>query len=240
MNDDPYLSRLLVPVILGEDRNAADVPFQLLSDVQVILLGLYPVSDQVSPEQLKQQVSEKAREELLLYEEEFQKTGADLNVLIRYTADVADTIQTIIEEENCDAIISPGRMKDDAPVLVGVKGSPEEPVMTFFLEDLLKKKPNQVSLIHIMEKGENREEKEQMLSEMKEHLVELGFDEDRITSKCIESEQDEEKLVELAGEFGVTIIAEKQKNLKDLIFDSVREKIEKTSTSPMIIVLQDE
>ncbi len=233
---EPDLSRILIYVDLSEEVDYTRLPLELVSSLDVILLGIYPVTDQASPEQTRDSFEEEAREQLRSVVERFSLSDIDPDTELKFTADPTDTMNQIAVEKQCDAILTPGEIDEIDHILLPYKGSEHAETMTAFVSDLLEDSPQKITVLRLLEDGGETSKHRDELETFREVLVSEGVDVDSIRIRLEEVESVEQSLVEEIDQYDLAVLGESERGVDSIVIGSIHEKVLDNTAIPLITV----
>lgn len=235
-NFDPTNSRILIYVDLSEDIEYDRIPIELFSSLDVILLGIYPVSDQATPEQTRDNFGEEAEETLETVKDNFALSHVEAETCLRFTSEPLETMNKIAYEKECDAILTPGEIEHLDQILIPVKGTEDSARMAKFTCDLLEESPKNITLIGFVEAEDRKSDHRSILEQFENDLVDGGLPDERIEIRVETVDSVEDGLIEQIDKYDVAVLGESESDLKDVVVDSVHEKVLQQTTVPLITV----
>jgi len=201
-------STILIPVDLASVETPPTGIIDLLSSVDAVLLGYYPVPAQTAPAQIKNQKQSEAAQRLETIAEGL--TGADGGVteVLVFTHDREDTVDRIADEYDCDAILSSGTADTVERVLVPLRGEANLDRIVSFVADLLGTTDASITLFHVTDEKTDGHTGASLLDNATDRLDGLGIAHDRVETRLSDSDDPSGEIVELAAEFDVLVIDE--------------------------------
>ncbi len=233
---EPDLSQILIYVNLSKEVDYTRLPLDLISSLDVLLLGIYPVTDQASPEQTRDSFEEEAKEQLRSVVERLSLSDIDPETVLKFTADPVDTMNQIAVEKQCDAILTPGEMDEIDHILLPYKGSEHVETLTAFVSDLLADAPQEITVLRLLENGEEKSKHRDELEKFREVLVSGGVDVDSIRIRVEEVDSLEERLVEEIAQYDLAVLGESERGVENIVVGSIHEKVLDNTTKPLITV----
>ena len=236
MIDNP---KLLVPI---DASDPDDLPLELvdvLLPLRFVVLGHYPVPDQVAPEQLREKYEGEAKAAMEPIVETLEERGAAVESVLVFTRDSVQTTDRIANEYDCDAVLVPGRVENLDHILVSLK---DEQNMFRVLEvvGLVMEAGNpEVTLFHAesIEKGSAKSEL--YLRGATDWLTEWGLDRDRITWKEPTADTQESDLLDLAEEHDFVVTGEFEPGIRERVLGDMPNRIHDRTGRPVLVVRKE-
>jgi nucleotide-binding universal stress UspA family protein len=229
-------SSILVPVDVSGD----DLPTQPLIDlcrsVDVVLLGYYPVPDQVAPAQLRQDHESEATETLAGTADEFRASGIDVTDVLVFTHDRTDTIDRVADEYGCDAVLALSEVESIERVLVPVRGDTNLERIVSLLADVMRMSDVSVTFFHSVVEDSDPSHGEFLVRGAVDRLEEAGIDRERIDWQLSDEESPHDKIIELAREYDLLVLGETKPSLGERILGTVPTRIVDEVDKPAFIV----
>lgn len=229
-------TRVLVPVALPELDAPIPMLSSLLSKVDVVLVGTYLVPEQTAVEQARDQFEEKAQPILDELASSFEQNETLLKKRLVFTQDAFKTIDRIVAEEPCDAVLIPNAIRSLQRILVAVRGEPNADRIVSFSAGLAHGGAAELLLLHIT--SENAEtEGHALLQSLHTQITEQGVKPDRVNLRNVVSDDPVRTILEILEGYDVVIMGETEPTFQDKIFGDVPRKIARRSEKPVILVL---
>lgn len=240
--DDPTV---LVPVDLSKEGWKNLEPFEVLSSTDVILLGLYPIKDQVSLAQAREQLGDKARERLRTLNEKFESVGVEIESELVFSEDFTDAIDRVAVKKNCNAILTWNQRMVFNRIGVLVKCEHGIDHVINATAWLMIDQDQEMELIHFYERGlddQTRKERESVLRSSLNYLHDRGIDPDvNQLDLRIEAVNDpQQAMVEAANDYDALIMGETDQTVTSVIFGRRHEEVQEEANGPVLIVRNPE
>jgi len=230
-------AKILVDVELPEPKAIAPQLADLMSALQVVLVGWYAVPEQTSPAQARDQFEREAQAALDDVADTFREAGAEVQTHLVFTGDEIDTIERISAEQDCDAVLIPRPLQDLERVLVPLRGLHNAPRIARFVADLVQDGTTDVTLLHVLEEDEDEEKVERdVLSEVSKMIMDEGIEAGLIRLHIEVADDPGEAIIDIAKDYDVVVIGETEPSVRDVIFGSVPEQIAKKAAVPVMVV----
>jgi nucleotide-binding universal stress UspA family protein len=229
-------STILVPFDVSDDDLPAQPLVDLCRPVDVVLLGYYPVPDQVAPAQLRQDHESDATAALDEVAEVFGASGIDVTDVLVFTHDREDTIDRIANEHSCDAVLTLGEAERIERVLVPVRGDTNLERIVSLLADVMRMSDVSVTLFHSVGENGDPSHGEFLVRGAVDRLDEAGIDRERIDWQLSEVESPHDEIIELAREYDLLVLGETKPSLRERILGTVPSRIIDEVDEPAFIV----
>jgi nucleotide-binding universal stress UspA family protein len=229
-------SPVLVPVDVSTDDVLVQPLAALCRSVEVVLLGYYPVPDQATPAQIKQDHEPEAAARLEAVADVFQSSGIDVTDVLVFTHDRGDTIDRIAAEHGCETVLTPGEAEHIERILVPVRGDTNLKRIVSLLESVMQASDASVTFFHSVAEDSDPSHGEFLLRGAKDRLVEAGIGRERIDWRLSEEESPRDEIVALAGEFDLLVLGETKPSLRERILGAVPSGIVDEVDNPTFVV----
>jgi nucleotide-binding universal stress UspA family protein len=228
---------ILVPVDVSTDERPPPQLLELFHPVTVVLVGWYPVPDQTPLEQMRDEHEQEAIDFVEAIAAEFPDDGADVETLVVFTRDRADTVDRVADDYDCDAVLIPEDVRTVERVLVPIRGDQNLEAILSFVSGLLDESEASVTLFHATDTDEEDPgAADVLLRGGADELVEGGVDADRIETVNVETGTPVEDIVDAAQNHDVLVIGETDPSLVEHILGDVPSRIIERSSRPVLVV----
>jgi nucleotide-binding universal stress UspA family protein len=229
-------SSILVPVDVSGDDLLTQPLIDLCRSVDVVLLGYYPVPDQVAPAQLRQDHESEATETLAGTADEFRASGIDVTDVLVFTHDRTDTIDRVADEYGCDAVLALSEVESIERVLVPVRGDTNLERIISLLTDVMRMSDVSVTFFHSVAEDSDPSHGEFLVRGAVDRLNEVGIERGRIDWQLSDEESPHDKIIELAREYDLLVLGETKPSLGERILGTVPTRIVDEVDKPAFIV----
>lgn len=234
-------SSILVDVALPDAAPVAGDLIEILSSLRVVLLGWYKVPEQTSPDQAREQFEEEFLGALDKIAEPFRRAGAEVEVRLVFTGDELETVSRISTEEQVDAILIDGPMKDVRQVLVPLRGVQNAGRIATFVADLVNNPETEVVLLHVLDEEEDEATiREEVLEPVTKQMIDRGLDADAIRHETTASDDPGQTIIERSAESDIVVLGETEPSVREVLFGSVPEQIAHYAHVPVLVVRHEE
>jgi nucleotide-binding universal stress UspA family protein len=227
--------RILVPVDVSTDERPDPDLLELLNPATVVLVGWYPVPDQVTLDQMEDEHQAEAVERIENVAGDFPDEE-DVKTLVVFTRDRAETVDRVAEEYDCDVIVVPEDVRVVERLFVPIRGEVNVDRLVSVVGALLDEREASVTLFHAVHGDEDQSVGAALLRGVADDLVAAGVDSDRIDTTTIESGSPVDDIVDAAKNHDVLVIGETEPSLVDHILGDVPTQVIERSDRPVLVV----
>lgn len=222
------------------DISANNLPAQPLTDlcrsVDVVLLGYYPVPDQVAPAQLRQDHGSDATETLGEIADEFRTREIDVTEELVFTHDRRDTIDRVADKYGCDAVLTLGEVKQIERVLVPLRGDTNLEQIVSLLVDIMRMSDVSITFFHSVVEDSDPSHGESLVRGAVDRLDKAGIDRERINWQLSDEPSPNDEIIELAREYDLLVLGETNPSLRERILGTVPSRVVDEVDKPSFIV----
>lgn len=229
-------SSILVPVDISDGSLPAQQLIDFCRSVDIVLLGYYPVPDQVAPAQLRQDYGSDATEALAEMADGFRANGVDVTDVLVFTHDQQDTIDRIANEYGCDAVLTLGNVEQIERVLVPVRSDTNLERIVSFLADVMRMSDVSITFLHSVVGDNDPNQGESLVRGAVDRLDEAGIDRERIDWQITDKESPHDEIIDLAREYDLLVLGETKPSLRERILGTVPSRIIDEVDKPAFIV----
>lgn len=222
------MTKVLVPVRILEGESVTPGLFDLLSTVDVVVLGYYEVPDQTPAEQAKLQFEERARTKLDELRDGFAEAGGEAETRLAFTGAAEQTISRVTVEEDCDAVVHPGVAQAAERLLVPFLGRADAETVARFVADLVGDRDITVSALGLDE-DVTREE-------IRAALDRAGLDTAELTMQPERTGDALATIAEVAVDYDLLVMGEPEPTLSEWVFGELEDRVAREALGPVIVV----
>lgn len=230
---------VLVPIKVLEGESIPDGIPELLGGAHVVLLGYHVIPEQTATGQARMQFEEQANDRLNDFEELFVGAGATVDHRLVFTHNGQKTIDRMIREHECDAVLVPSSTAVVEDVLVAVRGTVGLDRIAQLVAGLFADTDVRLTLVHILREDETEEDGELLLSSVAHRVQELGIAGEAIDLELLYGDDPIETLVEKAESFDAVIMGESDPSLVTFVFGMRAEQVAARFLGPVLIVQRE-
>jgi nucleotide-binding universal stress UspA family protein len=232
----PERQRLLIVVELPEPE---PVPWPLLeafTRLEVTLLGFYDLPEQTSPEQARDQFQEEAREELDDLAGQAEDFGAEVGTRLAFSSNLAKTIEEVVEQDECDAVLAAKPADTVERILVPLYGERQQPVaVSDFVCEMVCEPDTEIMLLQFAEE-EGAKQKQETLNLYRDRFMDAGLSEEQVKAEVLPEADVVDEVVSRAEGFDLVVLGQEKPSVRSSIMGEVHEAIIKKCPSPVIVV----
>lgn len=236
MTDTPSI---LVPVRVLEGESLPEGVPDLLAGAHVVLLGYHVIPDQTAPGQARLQFEERANGRLDDLEELLTDAGATVERRLVFTHDGQQTIDRIIYEEGCLAVLAPNATGGVEDILVAVRGTVGADRLARTVAGLFGDRDVTVTLYHIAGEGESDADAQTLLDGLVERLVSLGLDEDSVETRVERTNAVLDTIIEAAEDYDAVVMGESDPSLTTFVFGLPADQVADQFLGPVFVVQRE-
>jgi nucleotide-binding universal stress UspA family protein len=230
---------VLVPVRVLQGESIPEGVPELLAHANVVLLGYHVVPEQTAPGQARLQFEERARARLDDLEEIFTEAGATVERRLVFTRDGQTTIDRMVYEHECLAVLVPNATAPPDDVLVAVRGTVGADRTARLVAGLFADTGTDVTLYHVADSEESDEDVTLLLDSVADRLVELGMTETRITREVVREEAALDAIIDTAESYDAVVMGETDPSLTTFVFGMPTEQVAERFLGPVLVVQRE-
>lgn len=227
---------VLVPIEVLKGESIPDGIPELLSEAHVVLLGYHVIPEQTAAGQARMQFEDRANQRLDEFEAMFLEAGATVEHRLVFTHAKQKTIDRMIQEHECDAVLVPSAAKEITDVLVAVRGTVGIDRITRLVGGLFASQGIRVTLTHVLRKDEDEGDAETVLEGYATRLEKLGVDADLIDWELKTGSRPIDVLVEAARSYDAVVMGESDPSLVTYVFGMGEDQVAEQFLGPVLIV----
>ena len=232
---------VLVPLeVLEGETLPVGIP-DLLANANVVLLGYHVLPEQTATEQARDQFGEKAMKKLTVYADTLSNAGATTETRLVFTHDEQTTINRLIYEYECLAVLVPNSVEQLNSVLVAVRGTVGIGRNTRLVAGLFAGTDIDVTLYHILGDDEAEDHAESLLGAVRDDLVDRGMDPASIDT-LIETPT-EQTAIDAIAQHGEThdavVMGETDPTVTTFVFGMPAEQVAERFLGPVLVVQRE-
>lgn len=236
MSDKPSV---LVPVKVLEGESIPDGVPELLAGARVVLLGYHVIPEQTATGQAQMQFEERANARLDEFESMFEDAGATVDTVLVFTHEGQATIDRMIDEHGCQAVLIPNATKAVSNVLVAVRGTVGLGRIATVVAGLFANKDVTITLGHVLKEDATEEDARALLNGLSSLLEDHGTDPARIDTQVLHGENPIDALVETAEKYDAIVMGESDPSLSTFIFGMPADQVAERFLGPVLIVQRE-
>ena len=231
--------KILVPVRVLEGESLPEGTFDLLENAHVVLLGYHVVPDQTAPGQMRMQFEDQGKKRLTKLEEMLESAGATVEARLVFTQEGQKTIDRMIYEHDCLAVLDPDTVGPVESVLIPVRGTVGLGRIARVVSGLFADSDAEITLYHVTDEDESNEDAQLLLDGLVSKLVAGGIDRERMTLTVRHGDDALSAISDTAELFDVVVMGESDPSIATFVFGMSAEKVADKFYGPVFIVQRD-
>ena len=223
------MSRVVVPLAVLKGETVSPGLMNLLSSVDVTVLGYHVPPDQTSAEQARSQFGDRAKSALEDVSQEFRQAGGDADYQLVFTHDRNKTVQRVAGELDARGLVTTGATGEVNQLLVSLSGDVNPEEILDFVSELIADREIGVTLIAV---GNGTEDVESRLKDAASSLSSEGVNVETVakTGSAFDA------ITGTIEGHDAVVLGEKAPSLTSLIFGNETDRIASTTVSPVLVV----
>lgn len=233
---DPGRPSVLVPLAVLEGESLPNGTAELLANARVVLLGYHVIPEQTATEQAREQFGETAMSKLEEFADALVAAGADVETRLVFTHDEPTTIDRLIYEHDCLAVLVPNSAPQVDSVFVALRGTVGIGRNTRLVAGLFADAGVAVTLYHVLGEGESPEDGESFLSGVRSDLVERGIASDRIETLVEDADAPLDAIADRAESHDAVVMGETDPSVTTFVFGMPSKQVAERFLGPVLVV----
>lgn len=230
---------ILVPFELPGPEPLSPVLVEDLATLDVVLLGHYGLPEQTPADAAREQFEDESDATLEELAAPLREAGASVRTRLVFGKDRSAAIDQVAIEEGCAAELDPAPTDRVDRILVPIPDVAEFSRLPEFIRVLCEDSTQEITLFHVVEGEEAREQGERIVDATRAGLLEAGFAPELVDTRLVEGEEHDDEIVRVAAEYHAVVMYEAEPGIADRIFGSLPDRIADETGDPVIIVRRD-
>jgi len=230
---------VLVPIRVLDGESIPEGIAELVKNAHVILLGYHVVPEQTATGQMRMQFETEANNRLDELEELLESEGATVETRLVFTRDGQKTIDRMIYEHDCLAVLDPDAVGTVESVLVPIRGTVGLDRIARVVAGLFADTDADVTLYHVAESDETNEDAQTLLDGLRTRITEGGIDRARITRMIRHGDEAVDAITDEAGSFDVVVMGESDPSIATFVFGMPAETVADRFLGPVFVVQRE-
>jgi nucleotide-binding universal stress UspA family protein len=230
---------VLVPLEVLEGESLPNGTPDLLANAHVVLLGYHVLPEQTATEQAREQFGETAMSKLGEFAGALEAVGATVEKRLVFTHDKQTTVDRLIYEYDCLAVLVPNSAERVESVLVAVRGTVSVDRIARLVAGLFAGTGTAVTLYHVLGEGETDADVETLLNGVRSKLVERGMDEDAVEILIEGTEAPVDAIAGHGEAHDAVIMGETNPSVTTFIFGMPAEQVAERFLGPVLVVQRE-
>lgn len=227
--------RVLIPLQVLDGEAFGPELAELLSSVEVVVLGYHVVPDQTPPDQMRNQYETQANKVLDRLVKTIHDAGGSASKRLVFSRDAEATIDRVAETVGATAILETNPVGEVESLLVPLRGDVDVRRILTFVAALRGDREMDVTLFAAT-KSENAETAKELVAAGEEMLRTCGFSESTIRTEYRTTATPVQAIVSAAVEHDVVVLGERAPDWRSLVFGDLADRVADESLGPVIVV----
>jgi len=229
-------THVLVPVAALQGESLSEPLVDLLSSVEVTLVGYHELPDQTATDQARRQYNHRLKRRLRSYADQFETAGRPVDTRTVFTHNARTTIERIAIETEATAIVLPNPSPEMQQLLLPVRGKQNIDQLTSTTAEIVAQTDAEITLFHAARSESAQPLGQQLLATAAELLHQAGVSDSRITTETVVTRLPVAAIVETASDADCIVLGERNPSLVDRIFGEIPDRVARATNSPVIVV----
>ncbi|MBZ9627930.1 APC family permease [Psychroflexus sp. CAK1W] len=238
--------RILLPVSIPMEKSIPLAILRGFTDLEILLLGYKELKEQTSPEQFEKDDDGESQKELDKAKKELEDESFDVDTELVFTSDVAQAIDNVILEYDCQALLVVKPIKELNRLLIPVYDIHQlSKRYATVIYELTKASGLPASLMFIestesSEESENKKAKDTsaMKREAINRLKQAGVNRKQIESSSVQVSDISEAVKEKHQADDLVILVEANAKERENFINKIRGEISDKIDCPLLVVLE--
>ncbi|MFA9516441.1 universal stress protein [Halopenitus sp. H-Gu1] len=227
---------VLLPVRVLQGESLPEGTPELLANAHVVLLGYHLIPDQTATDQAREQFGDRAMDKLDEFADTLSRAGADVDVRLVFTHEDQATIDRVIYEEDCLAVLVPNAIADLESVLVAIRGGVTLDRIARLTAGLFADTDVEVVLYHVRGESEDDADVETLLDDVLTRLVDYGLSPSSIDTIIDAASEPMAKLSDRAESYDAVVMGETDPSVTTFVFGMPSDQIAERFLGPVLVV----
>jgi nucleotide-binding universal stress UspA family protein len=222
------MTRVVVPVAVLKNESVPLGLMNLLSTMDVTVLGYHLLPEQTPPDQARLQYEERANEALSDVTEEFREAGGDADYRLVFTGNRQKTVRRVADEVSAEAYAITGVTGAVDRLLVSLSGDVAADRIIEFVIELVGDRDIEVTLLRVAS-----DEGVVSLADARSRLVDAGIG---VQTTVAEDVSPLDALLEAVPDHDAIVMGEQAPSLGSFLLGEVTERVAAESVGPVLVV----
>ncbi|MFC6953269.1 universal stress protein [Halorubellus litoreus] len=229
------MTRVLVPIRVLESESVSLGLMNLLSTMDVTVLGYHVLPEQTPPDQARAQYEDRATSALEDIAEEFRQAGGDADHRLVFTHDRKQSIDRVAAAVDASAYAITGATGAVDSILVPLTGDVDVDRIVAFVTDLVGDRDIDITVFAAAAEA-NVDAVRSALEDVAADLDERG---PAVTVETATSQRPFEALVDAIPGHDAIVMGERAPSLQSLVFGEEARRVAAESVGPVLVVRRE-
>lgn len=226
---------VLVPLEVLEGEAVVGGLAELLSTMDVLLLGYHVVPEQTPPDQMRQQFEKQGQKALSELAETFETAGGSAETRLVFTHDREKTVDRIAEEEGATAVLLPNPVADVDSLLVPLRGEVDAARIARFVATLRGDRDIDVTLFAASREAD-AEAANALVETAAAGLADAGVPDEAVRTETATTQTPVEAIIDAAVDHDATVMGEREPDWRSVFFGELEDRVAAESLGPVLVV----
>ncbi|WP_290810213.1 universal stress protein [Halovivax sp.] len=231
---------VLVPIEVLEGETLPDGVPELLANAHVVLLGYHVLPEQTPPGQARIQFEDRAQRKLGQFEGSLADAGATVERRLVFTHSEQQTLDRVLAEHDCLAVLVPNACEPPEDVLVAVRGTVGVDRIATLVAGLFAGTGVSITLYHGLVEDETTEDAETFLDGIADTLFERGIDESAVELAVDDAaEAGVDRIATVAEGYDAVVMGESDPSVATFVFGMPSKQVAERFLGPVLVVQRE-
>lgn len=227
---------VLVPVAVDEEPSLPQGTAALLADAHVVVAGYYEVPEQTATEQAREQFGESAKATLEGLAETLTDAGATVETRLVFTHEAVTTVDRIVYEDDCLAVLVANPVERVDNVLLAVRGLVGLGRNAALVAGLFADRAVDITVYHGHVADEPAAEARGVVAETERALRKRGVTPSALETKIEETDEPVAAIAQQAADYDVVVMGETDPSVATVIFGMPADRVVEQFQGPVLVV----
>ncbi|WP_199243403.1 universal stress protein [Halopenitus persicus] len=237
--DRPDRPTVLYPIRVLEGESLPTGIAELLANAHVVLAGYHVIPEQTAADQAREQFGERAMAKLEEFAAALSDAGATVDVRLVFTHEAQATINRLIYEHDCLAVLVPNGVDVPESVLLAVRGDVGLDRNTRLVAGLFATTDATITLYHALDGDEPDAEGESLLETTTAALVDRGVSPEAIETILDRPDAPIEAIAGHAADHDAVVMGETDPSVTTFVFGMPSEQVAERFLGPVFVVQRE-
>jgi len=226
---------VLIPVEFPDPDPLPSTFVDGLTSCKVVLLGVYELPPDVDPND-RQRNEIEAYNTLYTLADQFVQRGGTADVELVMGEAVGDAPTTVAEDRDVDALLVPNPTTTLGRVLVALRREKFREPVTDLVSALDEDVLLHTTLFHVADSEDDTEAGHEMLTTVRDDLVDKGFPRTRVDAEVVVSDDPSFEVSQAMADYDLLVMGETQESPYERVFGKTYESIAEQTKQPIVVV----